>query len=74
MTIEQLITLLESAEDKSLEVVFRVGNNHGANIVSRTSYWNAYDNPNHTNNRDSADVLLPDNPNYPDATPVLVLS
>lgn len=74
MTIEQLIVLLESAEDKSIEVVFRVGDNHGANIVSRTSYWNAYENPNHTNHIDAADVLLPDNPNYPDATPVLVLS
>ena len=74
MTIDQLIILLDSVEDKSIEVVFRTGNNHGANKVTKTSRWNAYPNPNSGHFEGACDCILPDNPNYRDAVPVLVLS
>ena len=73
MTIDELIERLQSATDKSLEVVIRVGDNHGANIVCRTSYWTAIPNPNHTRISHPCDVLLPDNPDYAGGIQVLVI-
>ena len=73
MKIYQLIELLEAEPDKDLEVVFRVGINHGAKRVTKVHKWNAYENPNHTRSYDPAHYLLPDNPNHKDAETVLVL-
>ena len=63
MNIQELIDLLQTAEDKTIEVVVREGNNHGANTIHRSSYWSANDNPNYTNHIDPADYLLPDDDN-----------
>jgi len=72
MTVAELRLLLDTVEDDTIEVVFRVGENHGANIVSRVSHWGAIENPNHTNHTHAADLILPDN-GY-EGTDVLVLS
>ena len=73
MTAQQLIELLEALPDKELEVVFRVGHNHGANKVCRVTRWNGYKNPGHVKSMNPSDYLLPDNPNYPDGIQLLVL-
>ena len=59
MTIQELIDRLETAEDKTIEVVVRTQNN-GANIVQGTSYWSAIPA---TASHHSCDVLLPDSDN-----------
>ena len=75
MDVNKLITLLNSIEDKSVEVVIRVGPNHGANFVTRTGHWVAMDNPNGTRSLEPADMLLPDSSYKHDGyIDVLVLS
>ena len=71
MKVSELIKLLETVEDKDLEIVIRVGANNGANFVVGSTTWVAKDN---TNVHSLCDVLLPDsNILYDGYTEVLVL-
>ncbi len=72
MKVQDLIAYLQT-QDPDMDVVVRSGANHGANYVKKVCKWNGYKNPNYTNHRDAADLLLPENPNYPNADTVLVL-